>query len=562
MGARLLRRRLAAPLVDLEAIDARLDEVEALLADENARALVRDALGEIGDIERLANRVTSGYANPRELLRLRDGLAALPAVENALTTLPAAARIDGLAELVELISGAIAPDAPAVHGALGVIRPGHSPELDAIHASVADARAWIAALEATERGRTGLKSLKVGYNRVFGYYLEVPRSAGDDVPDNYIRRQTLVGAERYVTAELKERESEVLSAEERIQTLERSLFQELMGKVAGAAPRILAAADEVARIDVAASLAELARQRRYCRPRIDHSRALVVEAGRHPVVEEVGGASPFVPTDLRLEPGQTLLLTGPNMAGKSTVLRQTAVMVVMAQMGSFVPAASARIGLADRVFTRIGARDDLASGQSTFMVEMVETARILQHATARSVVILDELGRGTSTYDGMAIAWAVLEALQAPQGPGCRTLFATHYHELTALEARLPGLANVHMAVADTSSGIAFLHRVDPGPADRSYGIHVAELAGVPRAVTARAWELLARLEQAGAPPFQSAENRPAADATGQLALFEPAARLPAWAAAVADIDVERMTPLEAMNALAALVARARGDVE
>jgi DNA mismatch repair protein MutS len=466
---------------------------------------------------------------------------------------------DTCTEPADLIESSLAPDAPATLGTPGVIRPGFSAELDAVHAGVADARAWIAALEPAERARTGLRSLKVGYNRVFGYYLELPKSAAEAAPEGYIRRQTVTNAERYVTAELKEREAAILSADEHVLALERTLFGQLMEEVAGHVPRVLAAADDVARIDVAASLAELARTRRYVRPELDDTRVMVVESGRHPVVEDLAGASHFVPTDLTLEEGQTLVLTGPNMAGKSTVLRQAALMAVMAQMGSFVPAARLRLGVVDRVFTRIGARDELALGHSTFMVEMLETALILHHATPRSLVILDELGRGTSTYDGMAIAWSVLEALQPPRGPGCRTLFATHYHELTGLAERLASITNAHMAVAETAEGIVFLHRLEPGPADRSYGVHVAELAGLPPDVTRRAWEILAGLEKGGAAPFQAASDRPAVAPTGQLALFEPAARLPAWVADMAELDTDRMTPLEALQQLSRLADLARG---
>jgi DNA mismatch repair protein MutS len=418
---------------------------------------------------------------------------------------------------------------------------------------VAESRAWIAGLEATERARTGLKSLKVGYNRVFGYYLELPKAQARQAPAEYERKQTLVDGERYTTPELKEREAEVLGAEERILELERSLYAGLVAQLSGEVATILAAAREVAALDALSALAEAAVRHDYCRPVVAEHQRLRLVASRHPVVERSHTAQTFVPNDVTLEPGQILLLTGPNMAGKSTVQRQVALAVLMAQAGSFVPAQAAEIGLVDRIFTRIGAQDEIALGQSTFMVEMVETANILHHATPRSLVVLDELGRGTSTFDGIAIAWAVLEYLHNAPRAGCRTIFATHYHELTQLAESLPRLVNASMAVAETERGVTFLHRVVPGAADRSYGIHVAELAGLPRSVTQRAWELLARLEAEGPLPLQGATARPsAASADGQLSLFAPA---PAPAehpllARLRELDPDSLSPLAALNLL------------
>jgi len=563
MGARLLRRRLEAPLVDVAAIARRLDAVDALLEEEAMRAKVRDLLRPLPDIERLSNRVAAGYAGPRELLKLAEGLSAMQRLVLVLASsqeLPAALKVvvpASVSAVAEDIRSSVASEAPAVLGVPGVIRRGHSDELDAIHASVAGARRWIAGLETEERGRTGIKALKVGYNKVFGYYVEVPKAAADRVPPHYQRRQTLTAAERYVTEDLKAREEQVLQADERTVALERQLYAALLDRVAGCTAELLAAADAAARVDVAAALAEVARRNGYSRPEVDDGRATEIVAGRHPVVEHFVADTGFVPNDLVVGPGEIVIVTGPNMAGKSTVLRQVALITLMAQAGSFVPARRARLGAADRVFARIGAQDDLALGRSTFMVEMVETARILHHATERSLVVLDELGRGTSTYDGMALAWAVVEALHDAMPAGSRTLFATHYHELTSLEERLERVRNAHMAVEETPSGVAFLHRLAPGPADRSYGVHVAELAGLPQAVTRRAWEILERLEREGQAPLQPAGRR-RAGAGGQLALFAPPPAPDPLVDELAALDCEAMTPLQALIKLADFAAQAR----
>jgi len=528
MGGRRLRSWIDQPLVDRGRIERRLDAVEALVTRTPLRAELAALLKGVPDFERLTNRVVAGYAGPRELATLARALGAVPAVR---ARLAADASLEGpLADLclqdVDAIAGrigaALADEPPATLGVAGAIRPGFSAELDEIANGVAAARAWIAGLEARERERTGIKSLKVGYNRVFGYYLEVPKAQAARVPDDYHRKQTLVDAERYITPELKERETEVLHAEERTIALERAVFAQLALDVAAEAPRLLAAARDLGTLDALGSLAEVAVENGYTRPRLDDGRALVVRGGRHPVVERMRPGGAFVPNDLTIGEGEIILLTGPNMAGKSTIGRQVALIVLMAQIGSFVPAEAAEVGVADRIFTRIGAQDELSAGQSTFMVEMVETAGILHHATGRSLIVLDELGRGTSTYDGMAIAWAVIEHIHNAPGLGCRTLFATHYHELTSLADLLPRLRNYNMAVAETPDGVAFLHRIEPGAADRSYGVHVAELAGLPRDVVARAWRILAELESEGNAPLQPAPGRPPAAADGQLPLFAP----------------------------------------
>jgi len=565
LGARLLRSWLDRPLVDAAAIDARLDAVEALVGDSMLRAELREALSGMPDLERLTNRVVAGYAGPRELQALATGLRTIPALSDQLrdrSDLPDMLRSrcgQDVSPVSDLVDASVADEPPVALGVAGVVRAGFDEELDAIHASVAEARDWIAGLEAVERERTGIAKLKVGYNKVFGYYLAVPKSKTNDVPDDYVRKQTLVDSERYITPELKERESEVLHAEERIIALERRLFGQVVERVADAAPEILAAARDVAAIDCLAALAEIAVANRYARPEVYDDRDLVIEGGRHPVVERVRQDQPFVPNDVAIADGEIVLLTGPNMAGKSTIGRQVALTVLMAQIGSYVPADAARVGLVDRIFTRIGAQDEIAAGQSTFMVEMVETAGILNHASPRSLIVLDELGRGTSTYDGIAIAWAVIEHIHNHPRLGARTLFATHYHELTALEDLLPRVRNMSMAVTDTGDGVVFLHRIERGAADRSYGVHVAELAGLPRDVVGRAWEILGRLEAEGNVPLQGTERRPPpSESTGQLALFAPFDVEHPVVEALKALDVDSMTPLEALTLLYELRRQSR----
>jgi DNA mismatch repair protein MutS len=563
LGGRKLRQWLDQPLLDLAAIEERLDAVAALAEQGALRAELRAGLKGLPDLERLANRVLAGYAGPKELLALAAGLRCVPALAGHLTAqrelppLLLALCRQPVARQAARIDAALAEEPPATLGAGGVIRAGYSSELDAIHAAVADARAWIAGLEARERARTGLKGLKVGYNKVFGYYLELPKAQAAQVPPDYDRKQTLVDAERYITPDLKVREAEVLGAEERIQALERQLYAALIADLAASATDMLNAARDVAVLDCLAALAEVARRHDYCRPLLNEGRALSITGSRHPVVERTRSDLPFVPNDIELGAGEIMLLTGPNMAGKSTLERQVALIVLMAQSGSFVPAARAELGLVDRIFTRIGAQDEIARGQSTFMVEMVETANILHHATDRSLLVLDELGRGTSTYDGIAIAWAVLEHLHNHPRLGARTVFATHYHELTQLADLLPRLRNYNMAVAESGRGVVFLHRIEPGAADRSYGIHVAELAGLPRDVTARAWQILARLEADGSAPLQLAADRPA---TGQLTLFAPAEVDNPVIEALRDLDPDTLTPLAALTLLYELRRKVRQD--
>ena len=548
MGRRLLRQWIGRPLIDRARIEKRLDLVQAFYDDGLWRAEVRQALRPVGDLERLTNRVAAGVATPRDLVSLRQILRHLPPLLELLEGRGGEveawrSRLDPCPEVLDLLERAIADDPPATLGHVGVIRPGFSERLDEIVERSRDAREWINSLEQVERERTGIKSLKVGYNKVFGYYIEVTKANTHLVPEHYIRKQTLVNAERYITPEMKEYESVVLTAEERIKEVETELFREVCRQVGAEAPRLLETARALARLDVAAGLAEVAARKGYVRPEIVDEPVLEIREGRHPVVEEYLDAGRFVPNDAVFEEGEVIrVITGPNMSGKSTYLRQVALIVLMAQMGSFVPARSARLGWADRIFTRIGAEDIIHAGQSTFMVEMVETAGILHHATSRSLLILDEIGRGTSTYDGLSIAWAVVEFIHSHPRLRARTLFATHYHELTRLAEALPGVRNYNVAVSEEGGKVVFLHKILPGGADRSYGIHVAELAGLPRPVINRAQEILAQLEADGGEP-----GRRGAPPAQQLPLFPDAAPL---LEELKSLDINSLTPLEALNRL------------
>jgi DNA mismatch repair protein MutS len=571
MGGRLLRTRLTQPLLDREELERRLDQVEAFFSGTLLRGRVREALKGLPDVERLTNRIVGGIARPRDLEGVRTALERVPLLldlSDSLVPLLASGEgdssdgrgrgrdsrgmLDPCQEVASLLASALAEEAPTDLSAGGVIRAGFSEELDAIVAAAHEAKDWIANLEARERERTSIKSLKVGYNKVFGYYIEVTKPNLDGVPEDYIRKQTLVNAERFFTPELKEAEAQVLNSEERQIEVERRLFNQVCQQVAAGASRLLSLARALAELDVATALAEAAVRNRYVRPEITDDDVLVIHAGRHPVVEQALEGEPFTPNDLRTDAEQRILvITGPNMAGKSVYLRQNALIVLMSQMGSYVPADRARIGIVDRIFTRIGAQDEVAAGQSTFMVEMVETARILNHATSRSLLILDEVGRGTSTYDGLSIAWAVVEYLHNKPELRSKTLFATHYHELTELAGLLPGVRNYNLAVVEEGDQVVFLHEVVPGGADRSYGIHVAQLAGVPRSVIHRAEELLAQLE--------SGQWRPATDEVRphQPRLFTEEHPL---VKVLRGIDVSVMTPLEAINKLYELQQKAAAE--
>jgi DNA mismatch repair protein MutS len=551
MGARLLHRWLNQPLLDIEGLNRRLDAVQTLYERGPLRVELTSLLKGVRDLERLSNRVLQGVVGPRELMALKQGLEVVPGIEEVLKDESVLAeletRMDPCQEVVELIAQAIAEDAPATLGSGGVIAPGFSAELDSITEAAREAKQWVAGLERRERERTGIKSLKVGYNKVFGYYVEVTKPHLARVPEEYIRKQTLVNSERYITPDLKEYEALILNAQERSAELEASIFRQVCQQVAESSSRVLATARALARLDVYTALGEVAARNNYVRPVLSEGDDIEIVAGRHPVVELTQREEPFVPNDLHLAPqeGQIIVLTGPNMSGKSTYLRQVALIVLMAQMGSFVPADEARIGLVDRIFTRIGAQDEISAGQSTFMVEMVETANILHHASDKSLLILDEIGRGTSTYDGISIAWAVVEYIHNHPRLRSKTLFATHYHELTELAEVLPKVRNHNVAVAEEGDKVVFLRKIVPGGADRSYGIHVAQLAGLPRVVIQRAEEILQELEK-GAPRSPSRAIRE--EKARQLSLFAMGPH--PVLERLKKLDLMAMTPLEALNKL------------
>ena len=547
MGARLLRRRLEQPLLNPAAIRRRLNAVAALHDDAVALSECENALRGVSDLERLISRVVCGTANARDLRALAATASRLPALRGIVSALPGesmreiTAGIEELADLRELIDSTLADDVPVALTEGKLIRAGYSEELDALRGDATDGRDVIATIQNRERERTGIKNLKVGYNKVFGYYIEVTPSYQHLVPDDYIRRQTLTTAERYVTEELKQLEGRVLGAQDRANNLEYEIFCKLRERVAAEAPRVRRTASAVAALDVTASLARVAVDNGYVMPEVDLSDALDITDGRHPVVEQY--AAGFVPNDTHLDCSDHMaaLITGPNMAGKSTYMRQTAIIALMAQIGSFVPAKSARIGVCDRIFTRIGASDDLSGGQSTFMVEMSEVADILAGATKKSLIILDEIGRGTSTYDGMSIARAVLE--HVVRNIGARTMFATHYHELTELADKLRGVVNMSTAVRKRGDEITFLHRIIAGGADDSYGIEVAKLAGVPDEVIRRAKQILKSLERGEEVKIRGAAKPREQASLADLGAFEIVER-------IRGTDLDSLTPVAALNLL------------
>ena len=556
LGARLLRRWIGQPLLDRDSIERRLDGVGWLVAESLIRARARDTLRGLGDIERVINRIVNQQAQPREVATLGAALGRLPALASLLARDDTPSIIGALPccpHVAAEIARAIVDDPPALLSHGGAIRAGYSAELDGLRRGLDTDHAFIAGLERAERERTGIRGLKVGYNKVFGYFIEVSNANREPIPDDYQRKQTLVNAERYVTPELKSAEARVLAAEERIAVAESEAWARLLALIAREAAAIRVAAVCVGTLDVLAGLAEIAATRGYTRPELVDEDVLQITGGRHPVVESALPRGAFVPNDTALGDvdGRIAVVTGPNMSGKSTYLRQVALIALLAQIGSFVPAQQVRMGLVDRIFTRLGAQDDLASGQSTFMVEMLETATILNHATARSLVVLDEIGRGTSTYDGLAIATAIVEHLHNTPRLGCKTLFATHYHELTALAEVLPRVRNYRVDVLEAGNRITFLHRVVPGGADRSYGVHVAQLAGMPRAVIRRATDVLAELERDGNTPARQSARKDAVSAPSiapvQLTLFgspNPAVeRLKA-------LEVDALSPLDALQEL------------
>ncbi len=558
MGKRLLRAWMLRPSIDLTEINQRLDAVEAMVKNLVGREELRRSMAGILDLERLLSRVTLETASPRDLLALASSLGKLPAVRSALSHFPAErlqslhAQCDELGDLRTRIISSLEDEPPLTLADGGVIRAGVDPTLDELRDLSRNSKQYIAQIEQRERQRTGIGSLKVKFNSVFGYYLEISKANLHLAPAEYERKQTLVNAERFTTPELKEYEAKVLDAQEKMVEIERRLFAELRSAIAAEARRIRQTALALAEIDVLAAFAALAANRNYCRPAIDGSSDIEIVEGRHPVIEQMeitGSSDRFVPNDLFLN-GSThsiLIITGPNMGGKSTYLRQAALIALMAQMGSFVPARSARLGLVDRIFTRIGAADNLARGRSTFMVEMTETAAILNTATPRSLILLDEVGRGTATYDGLAIAWAAIEYIHA--NTRAKTLFATHYHELTELADRLSGVKNFHVGVKESGGGIVFLRKVEEGAADKSYGIEVAKLAGLPADVVHRAREVLAEHESAE----RSAVSHLAHDETRepgpmQLTIFTPLSQK--IVDRIKETDLDRLSPLEALNLL------------
>jgi DNA mismatch repair protein MutS len=555
MGKRRIRQWVSQPLLDVDRIRKRLDGVEYFVKHSMIRTELRTALRPLSDLERLTNRILSDHAQPRDLVALRETLLKLPSVGQALSLkpesnqnaeLPAASFLpsfDNCADELSLIQSSIVDDPPATLQNTGIILPGYSSELDGVIEASRHAREWINNLEPAERERTGIKTLKVGYNKVFGYYIEISHGQVANAPPEYIRKQTLVNAERYITPEMKEYETLVLNAEERIHEIESRLFHEICTRLAKSSKRLLNTAYSLSELDVLSTLAESAALDNYIRPEVCNDNGLDIREGRHPVVEQMLQGERYVPNDITFEKGEVIrVITGPNMSGKSTYLRQAALIALMGQMGSFVPAAFARIGLVDRIFTRIGAQDEIHAGQSTFMVEMIEVANILHHATPRSLLILDEIGRGTSTYDGVSIAWAVVEYIHNHPKLHAKSLFATHYHELTQLADLLPGVRNYNVAVTEADGNVIFLHKIIPGGADRSYGIHVAQLAGLPRPVIQRATEIMDDLEKSSG---QAVHVNP--HVAQQVALFPETNPL---LDELRELDMNSLSPIEALNRL------------
>ncbi|MCD8338538.1 MAG: DNA mismatch repair protein MutS [Lachnospiraceae bacterium] len=581
MGARLLRKYVEQPLIEKEEITARLDAVEELKNNAITREELREYLNPIYDLERLISRISYQTANPRDMIAFKTSLSMLPHIKYIMKSLQAPLlrtleeQIDELKDVHELIERAILDEPPIIIREGGIIKDGYNEEVDRLRSAKNDGKSWLAKLEAEEREKTGIKNLKVKYNKVFGYYLEVTNSYKDMVPDYFMRKQTLTNAERYITPELKELEDTILGAEDRLVSLEYALYVEVRSQVAEQIVRIQETAKAIAGLDVFASLALVAERNNYVKPQINERGTIDIKNGRHPVVEQMIPNDMFIANDTHLDNGKNLvsIITGPNMAGKSTYMRQSALIVLLAQIGSFVPADSAKIGLVDRIFTRVGASDDLASGQSTFMVEMTEVANILRNATKNSLLILDEIGRGTSTFDGLSIAWAVIEHISNPKLLGAKTLFATHYHELTELEGKLPGVNNYCIAVKEQGDDIVFLRKIIPGGADKSYGIQVARLAGVPASVTDRARELAEELSNADITVHvqesasQTPKNKkvrtkkPDPVELNQMTIFDTVSDADVLKE-LQELDVPNMTPMDAMNTLYRLQSKLKNRWE
>lgn len=570
MGGRLLRKWIEQPLINIADINERLDAVDELKQKFMLRMELRELLKRVYDIERLMGKIILGNVNCRDLVALKNSIGQVPHIKNILKdcTMPLNVKIfermDTLEDVYELIDSSIIDDPPITIKEGGIIKPGYNPEVDRLRKATTEGKDWVVALESSEREKTGIKNLKVGFNKVFGYYIEVTKSNLSLVPDNYIRKQTLANCERYITQELKEMEDSILGAESKIVDLEYQIFLEIKGKIAQEVARIKSTAEGIAEADALCSLAEVADSENYCRPVVDAGEEIDIRDGRHPVVEKMLGQGSFVPNDtfLDMKDNRLAVITGPNMAGKSTYMRQTALIVLMAQIGSFVPAGSAKIGITDRIFTRVGASDDLAAGQSTFMVEMSEVSNILANATPRSLLILDEIGRGTSTFDGLSIAWAVIEYICDKNKIGCRTLFATHYHELTELEGKLTGIKNYCISVKEKGEDIIFLRKIIRGGADGSYGIQVARLAGLPQEIIDRAKEILNELEDSDISKKEKKLKKMKVPLEGQIDLFavlgSESKQENEVLEEIKNIDITTLTPLDALNILYKLQQKAR----
>ncbi len=564
MGARKLRTYIEQPLIDKEEIENRYDAVDELKDNMILREEIREYLQPVYDLERLISRISYKTANPRDLLAFKTSLSMLPSIKYLLHTASSSwltqinEEMDSLEDICQLVEDAIDEDAPITIREGGIIKNGFHEEIDELRRAKVEGKSWLAKLEAEEREKTGIKNMKIKFNKVFGYYLEVTKANLSMVPDYYIRKQTLTNAERYITPELKELEDKILGSEEKLISLETELFNTVRDTIAAEVIRIQSTAHAIARLDVAASLAAVAEQQNFVRPKVNEKGVIDIKGGRHPVVEKMLQNDLFVDNDTYLDnhKNRISIITGPNMAGKSTYMRQTALIVLMAQIGSFVPATSAKIGIVDRIFTRVGASDDLASGQSTFMVEMTEVANILRNATANSLLVLDEIGRGTSTFDGLSIAWAVVEHISNPKILGAKTLFATHYHELSELEGSIDGVNNYCIAVKERGDDIVFLRKIVRGGADRSYGIQVAKLAGVPDSVIERAKEIAAELSEAdiSVKAKDIANSRKpverVADVEAEQISFFDTVKDEDILRELEEIDISNMTPIDAMNAL------------
>ena len=556
MGGRLLRRWLNDPLVDTVEINNRLNAVKELKDDMILRGEIQENLKKVYDIERLSSKMSYGNANARDMVTLENSLAKLPEVKKSLENCSSAMlkdlynNLDELQDIKELIEKAIVDDPPMTVKEGGIIKLGYNEEIDKLKTATTEGKNWIIRLEAEEKEKTGIKNLKVGFNKVFGYFIEVTKSNLNQVPDRYIRKQTLTNAERFITEELKNLENQILGAEEKVVNLEYNAFTEIREEIAKNIKRLQKTATVVATLDVLASFAQVAEDMNYCMPEVNSTGTIDIKGGRHPVIEKIIGAGAFVENDTYLDEGDNRLsiITGPNMAGKSTYMRQVALITLMAQVGSFVPAQEAKIGVVDKIFTRVGASDDLSMGQSTFMVEMMEVATILKEATKNSLVILDEIGRGTSTYDGLSIAWAVAEYIADKEKCGAKTLFATHYHELIGLEEKIEGVKNYSIAVKEKGEDIIFLRKIVRGGTDESYGIHVARLAGVPKVVTEKANKILKSLERKNILTGQKEEKKDKKQVEGQFDLYN--LRLAEIAQELDKVNLNELTPIDALNTL------------